>query len=342
MNSTLAESWQNLKKEIPNLRIRDAANTLGVSEAELLATRLNQGISCLKDDWSEILKQTPTLGKVMVLTRNEPCVHERKGIFENVSINGNMGLVTGDDIDLRIFLNHWKFGFYSEEVREGNILRSLQFFDPHGEAVFKIYSTDSSDLNAWKTIKEKFVTDSVMPLVTKEKEEKIASHAEVDAKLKNEFLVSWSELKDTHDFFVLLKKYNLERSTALELAEGRFTKKIPNESFYSLLADCARENQEVMIFVGSKGVIQIHTGHIQKLESRGPWFNVLDPEFNLHLRTDLVYESWIVDKPTSDGNVTSVELFTEEGLLILQCFGKRKPGIPQSQTWEKLVRTYWT
>jgi putative hemin transport protein len=36
--STLHTAWEELKKEKPTLRIRDCAQELGVSEAELLAT----------------------------------------------------------------------------------------------------------------------------------------------------------------------------------------------------------------------------------------------------------------------------------------------------------------
>lgn len=97
---------------------------------------------------------------------------------------------------------------------------------------------------------------------------------------------------------------------------------------------------DIMIFVGNPGMIQIHTGKIQRLEPMGPWFNVLDPEFNLHLRTDQIESVWIVDKPTKDGLVTSVEVFDNAGNLILQMFGKRKPGIPQSDLWYQLTRDY--
>ena len=41
----LAERWQALKQDNPNVRIRNAAEVLGVSEAELLATRIGQGVT---------------------------------------------------------------------------------------------------------------------------------------------------------------------------------------------------------------------------------------------------------------------------------------------------------
>jgi putative hemin transport protein len=68
------------------------------------------------------------------------------------------------------------------------------------------------------------------------------------------------------------------------------------------------------------------------------WLNVLDPGFNLHLREDLIDAVWIVEKPTSDGIVTSVEAFDRDGGLMAMFFGARKPGIPEREEWRELVR----
>jgi putative hemin transport protein len=64
---------------------------------------------------------------------------------------------------------------------------------------------------------------------------------------------------------------------------------------------------------------------------------VLDPHFNLHLNTTAIASSWIVNKPTVDGWVTSLELFAEEGTMIVQFFGARKPGKPELPKWRALL-----
>jgi putative hemin transport protein len=46
---------------------------------------------------------------------------------------------------------------------------------------------------------------------------------------------------------------------------------------------------------------------------------------------------WIVRKPTADGEVTAIEVFNELGEIIVQFFGKRKPGIPELQGWRDIV-----
>jgi len=65
---------------------------------------------------------------------------------------------------------------------------------------------------------------------------------------------------------------------------------------------------------------------------------VLDPGFNLHLCEDAIDQVWVVEKPTSDGIVTSVEAFDRTGELMAMFFGARKPGEPERQDWRAIVR----
>ena len=92
-----------------------------------------------------------------------------------------------------------------------------------------------------------------------------------------------------------------------------------------------------MVFVGSPGCLQIHTGPVKKLKEHGPWYNVLDPGFNLHLNEAQIDAAWVVRKPTADGVVTSLELFDADGGIIAQFFGKRKPGLPELEAWRAIV-----
>jgi putative hemin transport protein len=92
-----------------------------------------------------------------------------------------------------------------------------------------------------------------------------------------------------------------------------------------------------MCFVGNPGCIQIHTGPVKTLKVMGPWFNILDPSFNLHLREDAIHQAWVVRKPTRDGIVTSLELFDKDGFCFVQFFGERKPGKSEREDWREMV-----
>jgi putative hemin transport protein len=79
------------------------------------------------------------------------------------------------------------------------------------------------------------------------------------------------------------------------------------------------------------------TGPVRRVQVMRPWLNVLDPGFNLHLREDHIASAWVVRKPTSDGLVTSLELFDARGETIAMFFGERKPGRPELCAWRTLV-----
>ncbi|SMP23290.1 hemin-degrading factor [Chryseobacterium profundimaris] len=330
----LKEKWEALKAENPHLRIRNAAAELGVSEAELLATNVGEGVTVLKPEFKDILTEAEQLGKVMALTRNDECVHERKGTYLNGDFSSpHAQLFVGEDIDLRIFLNHWKFAF---AVVEGD-KKSLQFFGKDGLALHKIYLTKDSNESVFDAIVEKYKADEQNSIVECEAvapkaDEKPDSEIDVEG-----FRKAWTDLKDTHDFFMMTRKFGVSRTQALRLAPEGFTKKIDSSKVVNVLEDASEKQLPIMIFVGNRGIIQIHTGTVKKTLWHQQWFNVMDPDFNLHLDVTKIAEAWIVKKPTEDGEVTAIEVFNKEGDFIVQFFGKRKPGIPELQEWKNLV-----
>ncbi|MBA4267107.1 MAG: hemin-degrading factor, partial [Comamonadaceae bacterium] len=77
---------------------------------------------------------------------------------------------------------------------------------------------------------------------------------------------------------------------------------------------------------------------VEPLEMAGKtWLNVLDPGFNLHLREDRIADVWVVEKPTVDGVVTSLEAFDADGELMAMFFGARKPGQVEQAAWRHLL-----
>ncbi|WET49453.1 ChuX/HutX family heme-like substrate-binding protein [Chryseobacterium indologenes] len=332
----LKEKWEALKAENPHVRIRNAAAQFGVSEAELLLTGIGEGVTVLNPDFPGILTEAEKLGKVMALTRNDECVHERKGIYQNGDFSSpHAQLFVGDDIDLRIFLNHWKFALAVEEGDK----KSLQFFAKDGLALHKIYLTKNSDEVAFEAIVEKFKAEDqnqafVFEAVAPKQAEKPDTEIDVEG-----FKKAWAELKDTHDFFMMTRKFGVSRTQALRLAPEGFTQKIDNSKVVNILEKASEKGTPIMVFVGNRGIIQIHTGNVKKTLWHQQWFNVMDPDFNLHLDVTKIAEAWIVKKPTEDGEVTAIEVFNKEGDFIVQFFGKRKPGIPELQEWKDLVAT---
>ncbi|MBB3226290.1 putative hemin transport protein [Luteibacter sp. Sphag1AF] len=334
----LRMGWKQLREDEPMLRARDVATRLGVSEAELVASRCGDGVIRLDGEFADLLRELPTLGRVMALTRNDYCVHEKKGRYENIDITGPMGIVLAHDIDLRLFMRHWHFGFAVRETSRGRELESLQFFDGDGRAVHKIYLTDDTDRSGWRALVHRFTAAVQSPLIDlKEVADPLPAALADDAIDVESLRAGWRALRDPHDFFALLKRHKTTRMQAVRLVGTEFAERVSNAAMRTMLENAAAKEVPLMIFVGSPGVVQIHTGLVVNIKVAGPWLNVLDPGFNLHLREELIVESWVVRKPVPEGVVTSLELYAGDGTQIVQVFGKRKPGIPERDDWRALL-----
>ena len=334
-NSDLAARWNALRGEKPALRIRDAAATLGVSEAELVALGVGRTATPLKADWRGILNDMPEVGRVMCLTRNEHCVHERHGRFEGVDVKGPHGIVLGPDIDLRLFLGSWKHGFaVREPLKQGERL-SLQFFDGAGDAVHKIYATEETDRPAFDALIARYTAaPDDMKIVARTADTIDRPDAEIDVE---GLRAAWLAMKDTHEFFGMLGKFKVGRVQALRLVGEDLARELPGRSLRAAFEAAAADGTPIMVFVGSHGCIQIHTGPVKRLVEAHGWFNVLDPDFNLHLREAGIARVFSVRKPTEDGIVTSIEAFDAHNRNILLMFGARKPGAPELEAWRAIV-----
>jgi putative hemin transport protein len=331
-NADLAARFSRLRGEKPALRIRDAAATLGVSEAELVALSAMP----LASDWWALLADMPSVGRVMCLTRNEHCVHERHGRFEDVQVTGPHGLVLGPDIDLRLFLGSWRYGFAVREPLKRSERQSLQFFDAAGEAVHKIYATDETDRSAFDALIARYRAEAPPALAIAPRPAEAADRPDAEIDLEG-LRAAWRAMKDTHEFFGMLGKFKVGRVQALRLAGEEFARELPARALRSAMEAASADGTPIMIFVGSRGCIQIHSGPIKRLLETHGWFNVLDPTFNLHLREAGVARVFSVRKPTDDGVVTSIEAFDDRDRNILLMFGARKPGKPELEPWRAVV-----
>ena len=335
--AALRERWQALKESQPRLRIRDAAEALGVSEAQLLVTGLGGEVVRLEPRFDVLLPRLESLGRVMALTRNASAVHEKKGVYRKVELHGAMALVLDEDIDLRLFLSRWCFVFALREDVSGEVRRSLQVFDATGTAVHKIYLQSDADVAAYEALVKELTHPEQSPglnVVPAAPASVPLPDSDIDAA---GLVAGWRALQDTHEFFALLKRFKVARTQALRLAGPDFALPVAPDALGWTLERAAASAMPIMIFVGNPGAIQIHTGPVRTVRPMGPWMNVLDPGFNLHVRADHVHSAWVVRKPTRDGTVTSLELFDRAGENIGLLFGKRKPGELEAPAWRALM-----
>ncbi|MGK5026075.1 hemin-degrading factor [Janthinobacterium sp. RB2R34] len=355
--SSLAERWGTLRTEQPKLQIRDAARALGVSEAQLLATNLGNGVTRLQADGNqprEIMRAALALGRVQAITRNENGVIETTGIASRLKQAGDKselgdlkqdaeqearqrniaGGYLGGAIDLRFHFENWKYAFaVVQPGPDGKLSRSLQFFDAQGDSVHKLYVRSDAGVAVFDQLVARFRAPqqesrlNVLASVARPAEK---PDAEVDL---NQFQLAWKEMTDVHQFAQILREFKLTREQALRLAPAGMVEQLRPEALRALLDNAAKDKLAIMVFLGNEGLTQIYSGKIEKTMAAGGFYNVLDPDFNLHIRDTALRSGWVVKR----GGVTSVEFFDQEGTQVLTFFGVRERGQPQPQAWNDLA-----
>jgi putative hemin transport protein len=355
--ASLSERYDALRAEQPKLALRDAAARLNVSEAELLAangigktvTRLQEGENVPR----EIMRRALDLGKVMAMTRNENAILERTGVATRMKpqepitgldadkekerearMRNIAGGYLGGEIDLRFTFKNWKYAFaVVQPGKDGVVSRSLQFFDAQGNAAHKVYVKSDAGVAVF----DKIVADFRNPSQSAELNVAAAParkapkpDSEVDVK---EFQLAWNEINDVHQFNRLLTEFGVTREQGLRLGPVDKVQRIAPQAVRQLLEQAATRQVDIMAFLGNDAAIQIYSGKISKVQEAGGYFNVLDPEFNLHLRDSALVSGYIVKR----AGVVNVEFYDKDGNEVVSFFGVRSREKPVPQAWIDLT-----
>jgi putative hemin transport protein len=325
------------RAENPKMRERDIAAQLKVSEAALVAAEV--GISATRIDGSalKLLERVAELGEVMALSRNESAVHEKIGVYENIKTGGQGAIVLGENIDLRIFPSRWVHAF-AVTKKDGDQERlSLQYFDKAGTAVHKVHLRPASNVEAYHSIVNDLKIEDQSQDFVADDSKTVAD--ESGSVTKDELRDHWSKMTDTHEFFGMLRKLKIGRQAAVRTVGDDYAWQLDNTATAEMMHASVKSGLPIMCFVGNDGIVQIHSGPISNVQPMGPWINILDETFHLHLRQDHIAETWAVRKPTKDGHVTSVEVYGANGEMIIQFFGKRHEGSAERADWRDIVES---
>jgi putative hemin transport protein len=212
---------------------------------------------------------------------------------------------------------------------------SLQYFDKAGVAVHKVHLRPTSNVEAYRAIVNDLkLEDQSQDFVADHTKSVTDESGEVS---QDELRDHWSKMTDTHEFFGMLRKLKIGRQVAVRTVGDDYAWKLDNTATADMMHASVKSGLPIMCFVGNDGIVQIHSGPIFNVQPMGPWINILDETFHLHLRQDHIAETWAVRKPTKDGHVTSVEVYGANGEMIIQFFGKRKEGSQERADWRDIV-----
>jgi putative hemin transport protein len=151
------------------------------------------------------------------------------------------------------------------------------------------------------------------------------------------FRAAYAAMTDTHEFFMLLRRFGYSREAGLRAAGPEFARPLAPDAHRALFDVAARRAIPLMLFVSSDGMLQISSGPVPAPSLAGPWCNLIGERFNLHLDETAVARAWAVRKPTSGGIVTSLELYDAAGATVAQVFGERHEGERERGDWAAAI-----
>ncbi|MBD26097.1 MAG: hypothetical protein CMG46_14030 [Candidatus Marinimicrobia bacterium] len=299
----LLENYNTFKSNPDNkkLRIRDAASKLNVSEAELLSLKINNDVSYLLiPDFQQFFnKIIDNIDKVMFLIRSDFVVHEKIVSLSDLSYNDG-SIISNLDSSCPIISFDPKSISYSffecnchNEKRE---LRSFQFFDKYGDAILKIYLKGDKSAAF----------------------ERIADFYKINYNY---------ELQK----YIINKKINIvEQSSFLHidsLVNKKFinnTKIINNDKLRFFLNAFSENEIPIQIHAYGINCIQYHRGIIKNIIDYGPWLNVIDKEFNIHILENKIFKTTILDYKDELNNFYIVNITDINNNLVLGIAGLDK------------------
>ena len=283
MTAITPEQIRTARARKPRIYARDFAEELGITEATLCAAFVGTTATRISADPDRILPGLAALGQVMALTRNDSCVLEKVGTYDNYQ-PGEIARIVHPPIELTLLCAKWQHAFALDEAGPKGPKRSIQIFDAAGEAVHKIHLRDETKAEAWA------------PLVAALR---LADQGQSFTPAPTDPAGDlWADL-----------------SRIAPLREGRLSaRRLAKGAIERLMVRAAETAVPVDFAVGNPGCIERHSGVIVRVLEAGPWINVLDPGLELHLRMDHMAEVWT----QPDG---SVDAFGAADQLIVRMSG---------------------
>ena len=289
----LKVEWSNFKSNSDNkkVRIKDAAEILYTNEAALLSTEIGEKIYFLKiSNFEDFFIQLSNIDKVMFLIRSQYVVHETTIIPSQIKyLNNKLILSNSPDYTLIDYdIKSFKYVFYEQKTHSGRTLKSFQFFNQFGTAVLKIYLRGKKDLE-FNQIAETFYTDYAYEL-----QEEISCKPVI--RQFSEFY--YSEYGIDNNF---IKKTDYEKNFLRKLLELLTDNKIPTR-----------------IHAFGENIFQQYSGKIKKLIDFGPWINIMDKNFNLHVLEEKIIRSTVSHLISNENELLTISFVDDNNYKVLE------------------------
>jgi putative hemin transport protein len=319
----MCSTFHDIRKSFASLRVekkhrhREIASFLNVTEVELIdshvgVTKLESIKSFpnlarairLKPSWSNIIQDIQGFGEVMSLTRNTHAAHENLSFYKHASSNDDIGIVSSDELSIRLMYKKWEFGYLFEECKSTILQRSIQFFDEFGVSVHKIFLLPHSHHWYFDELAKKWADSNQEPGIL------LQEKSEPDQPINSGALASIIE----------------ERHTSQQEI-------IDADMVQSLLRSSLELKLPLVVTVQNNGVSQSHDGVLDEIRDHNDWLHLINQQFNCHLQLAQMPKICINHQESP----FLIEMLDKESVLLASIALSTKATLANRRTWEDLL-----
>lgn len=331
----LRHVWQLFHDRYPAARPHDCAAALGVSEAELLASRCGGDVVRLQAA-AEVLQALPSLGDVRAVTAGAHAELEADCCFTDVRLDGRGGSLRDGGVRLTFVPAHWRHVFAILPVRSAGRYGALCFFGADGKALHEIRLTARSEPAAWRALLGRHAARSQHPAFTPVAPPAAASHGDHRPVDQAALAAAWSAVQTPQDAGALCGRAGITRLQALRALGAPWARRVPVATLQQTLRLAAAERTRLTLTAVNRACLQARSGPVDVLGEADGWFSVSSDDFRLRLRQAALDSAWIVRVPTRDGLVSSLEVY-DGRCLVASVEAERRPGRREPADWRRLL-----
>jgi len=293
----------------------------------------------LNGDFAPLLKRLETLGNLTEVTRNASALLQKDNVSGALYVNNEIEFAPTEAMHMRIFYPNWEHGYALEEYdADANTrVHSLQFFDRCGNMMHKIVLGNSADIASFKqlvfehTATEQLTPEQLVP-VPESKGMLGVPQIDVDA-----LRADWAHTHNHSDFLQRQEIFDHQRLRKLRLAGKAFAYQVANDSARVMLQRMSEFGTAILAQVGNAGIVQAYYGKIKKVGFKNSRLKIMNAGFRMLLREDHIDSIWVAKKPTTDGIITSLEVFNRQGMHIASFLSKKDNGQPEPREWRESI-----
>lgn len=290
---------------------------VGLSAAEQVAVQWGAGATPLGGRWGPMLQALPDVGRMRWRVENRLGSLEVSAALDEVDATARTAIGRGPGVELRLLLSRWAWGFAVDEAPHHGLRSSLRFFDEPGSELLRANLVADSDYIPYARMLSAF-RNPALPWTVEVAPEVSPARSPSQAQPESAAIrAAWARQRRSTDTFRVLRQFGLRRPELYPHLQGAWTWRLTGRGVTRVLETLAQRDVPVSLSLANRGAILAHRGLLERVCSAGNALCILDPGVRMELNLNAVREAWVVERPSSRGPRTSVELLDEQGDVIV-------------------------